>query len=145
MDAPVSNGPVRKYRSSQAYFYPTDPAVVVCAAATPAPQATLRIDTEADFELLYLGAAADVALAGQTDSTRVIPLVTLQIQQSGGNLFMPNPIPLSLISGDGRLPFIMPEPILLPANSNLTLQFNRYGAVDYNLRLAFIGRKLYFG
>lgn len=143
MDQPSQS--VKKYLSSQLYFYPTNPLIVVAAAATPNPQAQIQIDTDADFEVQYIGCAADIAGAAQTDSTRVIPLVTLQLVQSGGNPLMPQPVALSLLMGDGRLPFILPEPLILPANTNLTCNFGWFAAAtDYNLRLVLIGRKLYF-
>lgn len=136
----------RVYASSEAYFYPTDPTVVIASAAAPAPVAQVKFDTDSDFEVQAIGCAADIAAAAQVDSTRVIPLVTVLFRMSGGNDWMPNPIPLALLTGDGRLPFILPESIIVPANSTLTVQFTRYAAAtDYNLRLALLGRKLYFG
>lgn len=136
----------REYASSEAYFYPTEPALLVASAAAPNPLGVVRFDTDSDFELQAIGALADIAAAAQTDSTRVIPLVTVLFRLSGGNDWMPNPIPLSLLTGDGRLPFILPETIIIPANSTLSAQLARFAAaVDYNIRLAFLGRKLYLG
>lgn len=133
-----------KYRSTQSYWYPTDPVVLVASAAAPNPQGAIRFEVDADFEATQMMVAADIAGAAQTDSTRVIPLVTLVITQSGGVTWMPAPIPLSLLMGDGRLPYLFPESIIVPANSSLAFQLARYAAaVDYNIRIALGGRKLY--
>jgi len=136
---------LRKYASSQGYAYPVLPNPIIASAAVPTPVGNIKFDTSSDFEVQYMLCSADIAAAAQTDSSRVIPLVTLMISQSGGNNWYESPIPLSLIMGDGRLPFVLPEPIIVPANSQLTFQFARYAAaVDYNLRMVLYGRKLYF-
>lgn len=138
--------PVRTYKSSGFFVYTTNPVVLVCSAAAPVAQGQVPIQTDSDFELMEITYAADIAAAAQTDSTRVIPLVTLQIVQSGTGIdIMGNPIALSGLAGDGRLPFILPESKIWPASSSMLVTLTRFAAaVDYNIRLAFIGRKLFF-
>ena len=141
----MSKGVEHRYRSSQSYWYPTTPAVLVASAAAPNPQGQVTFEVDGDYEVSQMMAFADIAAAAQTDSSRVIPLVTIQLSQSGGIQWMPNPIPLSLLMGDGRLPYIFPESVLVPANSLMTVQLARFAAaVDYNIRIALGGRKLYF-
>lgn len=139
--------PVRGYRTTEFFVYSTNPVVVTLSDASPVIQAQVSIQSDADFELLELAQATDIAGALQTDSSRVIPLATIQFQMSGsGNDIMPNPVPLSAIAGDGRLPFIMPETKIWPANSSMLITLTRYAVAGttYNIRLALIGRKLFF-
>lgn len=139
--------PVRAYRSAEFFVYATNPVVVALTDAAPVANVAVQIQSDADFELLEIGYAADIAGAEQTDSSRVIALATLQIQQSGSGVdIMPSPVPLSVVGGDGRLPFILPETKIWPANSGMAITLTRYAAAgtEYNIRLTFIGRKLFF-
>lgn len=136
---------VRQYVSSQFYAYPVNPQPLVCSTAAPTPAGNINFDTASDFEAQYILVAADIAAAAQTDSTRVIPLATIMITNSGGNNWFESPVPLSLLMGDGRLPFILPEPLIVPSNSNVSFTLARYAAaVDYNIRIVLGGRKLFF-
>lgn len=105
------------------------------------------IEIQADSDFIWQKACyfADIAAAAQTFTTRVIPLVTVQLVDtgSGRNLFeLAAPIPS--VFGIGELPFVLPIPRLFFARSTIIVQVNNFdAAVAYNLRLSFIGYKAY--
>lgn len=119
-------------------------------ANTIAPGATvtlnINIQKDADFKILAGTYVADIAGAAQLDSTRVIPLVTVLLTDTGaGRAFMDRPIPVPSLFGDGRLPFPWPMPKIMRALSTLQVQVTSFVAAGttYSLRLSFIGVKLY--
>jgi hypothetical protein len=57
---------------------------------------------------------------------------------------MQNPIPIPSFFGTGQLPFILPNPRLFMRNSTIQVAFTSFDAAAvYNIRLAFIGYKVY--
>lgn len=115
------------------------------AAGATAPQGTITIQADSDFELLKLSQMSDIAGAAQVDSTVVIPLATVNIQagNSGRNL-MNNPVPVGSFFGSGRIPSVLPRGRIFKAQTIITVTYANYSAVTtYNTRLSFIGRKLY--
>jgi hypothetical protein len=105
----------------------------------------IAIQADADFLILAQTYAADVAAAGQTVQTATNPLANVLLINTGtGENLMNQALPVTDIFGSGQFPFILPQPILLPARSNLAVQVNnRDAAQTYNLFLNFIGVKLY--
>ena len=139
--------PARRYRSTEFFVYSPNPVVLTLSDAAPTGQLTVQIQSDSDFELLEIMQATDIAGALQTDSSRIIPLATITIQQSGSGVdIMPQPVPLSAIAGDGRLPFILPESKIWPGNASMSVTLTRYAVAGttYNIRLAFAGRKLFY-
>lgn len=106
----------------------------------------INIQAEADFVLQKMTYFADIAAAVQTDSSRVIPLITVQITDTGaGRNLADNAVPVSTIFGTGEIPFILPNPKLFRAKSTLTISVANFSAsTTYNLRLAFIGHKKFY-
>ena len=105
----------------------------------------VQIQADSDFALQKLTYHADIARAAQTDSTRVIPLVTLQIIDtgSGRNLFE-SAVLIPSIMGTGELPFILPTPRIFAARSTVTLNVaNISAATDYNVSLYLVGYKIF--
>lgn len=114
----------------------------------PAAQGTANLNIQADsnFSLQKLTYFADIAAAAQTDSSRVVPLITLQLTDtgSGRNLFSTE-VPVPSIFGEGNLPFILTRPKEFSANSTITVTVTNFdAAVTYNLRLSLIGQKLFY-
>lgn len=102
---------------------------------------------QADSNFLWQQAAffADLALAAQTDSSRVIPLVTCTIvDQGSGRQLMSSGTPLASIFGTGEMPFTLPTPRFFRAQTQVgvTLQ-NFSAATNYGIRLSFIGTKFW--
>lgn len=139
--------PQKVYRAAEFFVYSPSPLVAALTDAAPTAQLSVQMQTDADFELLEILQVTDIAGALQTASTRVLPLATIQIQQSGTGVdIMPQPVPLAALSGDGSLPFILPESRIWGASSQMLVSLVRYAVAgtNYNIRLAFAGRKLFF-
>lgn len=120
----------------------TGGAVVLAGAAA---QSAIQIQSDSDFELTKFTMFADIALAAETEATRVLPLVTLQITDTGtGRQLFSSPVPIPAIMGDGRIPFILPVPKIFSANASVAIQVANFSAAtDYGLRLCLIGAKIF--
>jgi hypothetical protein len=105
----------------------------------------IAIQSDAPFLILSQTYTADVAAAGQTASNQTYPLVNVLLTDTGSGVqMMSQAIPVPQIFGNGQFPYILPEPYLLAARSNLSVQVNnRDAAQAYNLFLTFEGVKLY--
>ena len=119
-------------------------------AGTPIPfggtdEDVINIEADSVFILEKLSFQADIAGAAFTDSTRVIPNVSVQLTDTGsGRQLMQNPIPIPSIFGWGELPFVLDHPRKFERNSTIQVAFANFdAAVAYNVRLAFIGYKIY--
>ena len=89
---------------------------------------------------------ADIAGAVQTPSSLVVPLVTVQITDTGsGTNYFNNPIPLGSVAGSGQLPFVMSTPQFVQPAASLQFAFANFSAATTyaNLRLALVGFKVY--
>lgn len=88
---------------------------------------------------------ADIAAAGQTNDTRVLPLMTaLIVDTASGRQLTSQPVPIVSQFGYGSLPFVLPSPRFFRANSQVTVSLTNYDAAnDYNVRLSFIGTKFF--
>jgi len=107
--------------------------------------ATSQVNIEASSEFVWTKTAymADIAGGVQTDSSRVIPLVDISFTDTGSaRQLQAESVPLSAIAGVGELPFIQSQPLILSANSNLTVSVsNTSAATAYNLKVVMIGYK----
>ena len=116
-------------------------------ALAPAGSANdiINIEADSDFILQKFAYESDIAAAAYTFNTKPIPLITIQLIDSGsGRQLMQNPIPVASFMGDGQLPFILPNPRKFLRNSTIQIAFTNFdAAVTYNIRLAFIGYKIY--
>ncbi len=84
----------------------------------------VNVEADADFNLLKLSYFADLAGVAQTDATRVVPNVDIQILDtgSGRSLFFA-PIPIPAIFGTGEIPYILPIRRLFKATSAIRVTF----------------------
>lgn len=118
---------------------------VAFAALAPAAIATANVAVEADanFILVKLSGFADIAAAAQTYNTRVVPLVNLQITDTGsGRNLLNGPTAWSNIVGWGEIPYILPIRRKWKANSTIRIQATNFdAAATYNLSLSFSGIK----
>ncbi len=108
---------------------------------------SFQIESDAHFILQKMTCFADVAAAAQTDSSRVLPLVTLLITDSGSSRqMMDAPLPIPALMGTGELPYILPTPHKFSANSTVSIALANYdAALAYNLYLVFSGVKVWQG
>ena len=125
-------------------FYVYDAEALALAPAGVAND-IINIESDSDFILQKMTYEADIAAAAFTFTTRPIPLVTIQLIDSGsGRQMMQNAIPISSFMGNGELPFILPNPRKFLSNTTIQIAFTNFdAAVTYNIRLAFIGYKIY--
>lgn len=107
---------------------------------------TIQIEADSDFLALKMTYFANIAAAVQTDSSRVIPLVRVQVQDtgSGRNLFN-QAVPMSTIMGQGDLPFIIPmkEGRLFKSNSGITFTLTNFAVAGttYEIDIVLSGIK----
>lgn len=118
----------------------------VIASLAPAAQAQVSINFEADTQFVCVKTAYFVDIAGgaQTDSSRVIPLITAALTDSGSGRNLQNSaIPLIAYAGTGELPMIWPNPRPFAPNSTLSFTFTNYSAATTytNLFFCLIGFK----
>ena len=124
-----------------------EPINVAALAQNGVANANIIVQADSAFKLMKLGLMADIAGAAQTESSRVVPLVTMQITDtgSGRNLFSAA-VALGALFGNGPLPHILPIPRLFLPRSNIQLQFTNYSGgagTTYNIRMAFEGTKVF--
>jgi len=105
----------------------------------------IQIQADSDFKLTKISGMADIAAAVQTASTLVIPLITINIVDTGsGRTLMSNPVPWGAIVGTPGLPFILPVPRIFKQRSNISIALTNYSAATtYNLHLALEGTKIF--
>lgn len=143
MKRPVPEAFNPKVRDADIFWYGA--GVSGLSAAAPTATALINIDADADFYCIGLSYQADVAAAALTESTNIIPLVTLQITDtSSGKALMNTPVPMGAFMGDGKRPYRFPRPRIFAANGTVQLNFvNFAAATTYNLRLTLHGYKVY--
>lgn len=132
--------------SDEFFVYTTGrPSAALGVAGTSTVNITIQADS--DFLVEKLTYNADAAGATQTDSSRLLPNVHVQIENTGsGRKLMNVQFPLTGLFGYGALPFILPRTYLFPASSTLQILLTSFeAAVTPFITLNFIGRKLYWG
>lgn len=125
-------------------FY-THLAEFTSLAAAGSSSVDINIETDSDFFWTKATYFADVSAAGQTQSSRVVPLCKVLItDNSNDKQLMKSALPLPLIFGTGEIPFILPTPHRFLAGGSISVAMTNFDAAQaYNLRLAFIGYKRY--
>lgn len=129
------------------FFYQVDVASI---DNTTGPVSTpLQIENDSDFYWIastYLAVTTAAAPAIQTEATSVIPLVTLELQDTGsGRYFQNAPIPLANIAGDGRRPYRLIRPRRFGANTTINMKWAQLAGATQNTRILFTlhGYKIY--
>jgi hypothetical protein len=115
-------------------------------AAVPTVTFNLPIDVAAPF--VWCGTSYFASLAGvaQTDSSRVLPQVYLQLTDNGSNQpFFDRPQPLPNICGYQGLPQLLQVPYIFGAGSSVNAVFSNFSAAqDYSiLRVSLIGYRVF--
>lgn len=125
------------------YTYQT-PNIASIAAAASAVNSIL-FDADSVFVWLRTTFFADIAGAVQTDDSRVLPLVTVRIQDTGSGAYFQNAaVPLADIAGWGPLPYILPAPQIIQPVASIFFEWNNFSAATTyaNLRLQMQGFKI---
>lgn len=134
------NGGARIFRD----FFSYSVSFAALAAAASA-DGQINIQADSDFELQKWTYFADIAAAPQTEDSRVLPLVTLQVTDQGvGRQMFSAAQPIPGIMGDGRIPFILPTTKVFTAKATVLLTVANFSAATtYNIRLMLIGAKIF--
>lgn len=124
------------------YSYSVDMTLTAGATAS----ASVSIEADSDFVVTkstYF--ATDNAGASQTYNTRIVPLATVQIQDTGsGRNLLDDQQPIPNLFGSGEIPFIWPVQQIIRANSVVRFQFTSLEAANARrIWLSLIGFKLY--
>lgn len=106
----------------------------------------INIENEAYFKVQKLTYVADLALAAQTSSTTIVPLVTIVITDTGSGRQLSNtPISIPALFGTAELPFILPTPKVYKPRSSISITVANYSAATtYNLRINLHGAKIWY-
>jgi hypothetical protein len=111
---------------SDYYWYVTNPNAIAPAATA---NASIQIDAGTDFYWIATTIQADLQGGALTESTNIIPLVTVLINDTGTSRNLMNaPVPVPNIVGDGKRPYRLVRPRLFRANSIIGFTFTGYQA-----------------
>lgn len=140
----IGDEDIKRFMAARRDWYTYEAQALALAAGANATD-TINIESDSNFILQKLTAFADLAAAAQTESTRVIPLVSVQLTDTGsGRNLMSNPIPIPSLFGTGALPFVLQNPRIFMRNTTIQVVFTNFSAATaYNVRLAFSGYKNY--
>lgn len=114
----------------------------IASGATARDQ--INIDSDSNFHWMKGSCFGAVASAGQTDSSRVIPLINIQLTDTGsGRQLFSNPVPISTFFGTGEIPMILPLTQMFKPNSTIICEFENFDAAQTytDVRLLLIGFK----
>lgn len=108
---------------------------------------SIQIQADSAFKWTKATYYADIGGAVFTESARPIPQVSIQIQDTGSSrVLFNNAVPVPNVFGTGQLPFILPVPYVFRPRSAMQLTVQNFSAASaYNLRLSFIGSKIFEG
>lgn len=124
-------------------FFVQLPVFTALVVATPTTN-TVTIPNEADFECRYILYEADLAGVAQLESTRIIPNVNMQFQESGSRIFMNAPVPLTSVACYGSNPRPLPWPHLFARSSQISVTLTSFeAAATPTIRLTLAGRKIF--
>lgn len=125
-------------------FYSYTQRVALTGVVGNTQSMVFQIEADSYFYLNGISYQADTALAGVTDSTNILPLVTIVIFDSGsGRQLMANPVPLNCIAGYNGSPFRLPKPRRFASTAQITCTLVNYSTVAYNISLCLSGFKVY--
>ena len=129
----------------KSYFVYPMPVTIALPILVGTDTQQFQIEAATDFFWIKSTYTADIAGAAQTEATRIVPNTDVQLQSTGNdkNLFN-NFVPIPSVFGTGQLPYVLPFPFKLQANSLLRADFlNREAVSTPFIRLAFHGWKDY--
>lgn len=120
----------------------------VTGLQSTAPNATsiLNIDADSDFWCIGFSYQADIAGAALTEATNLVPLINLQINDTGsGKSLMNVPAPLTDIAGDGKHLYRLLRPRVFLSNASVQFNWTSYVAAGtvYNVSFTMHGIKVY--
>lgn len=118
---------------------------VAIGAVGASSTVNLLIQADSNFEVEKLTYMCDQAGAVTTDSSRVIPNVSVLIVNTGSGMqLMNSAVAVNALFGTAENPMILDKPYTFPAQSVIAITFTNFDAAvtNYNLSLNFIGQKV---
>jgi hypothetical protein len=129
-------------------FYVYEVVSTSLAASTGTTTLTFQIDRSQDFFWTKFNAHAVSASDGTTVSNELLPELTIAITNTQNSRTYSNvPMSLASMSGNGRLPFILPMMTLWESTATIKVDLaNVSDNTTYSsVRLAFIGIRCFLG
>lgn len=106
---------------------------------------SIVIDSDADFEMDSLAYFAFPTNdpSPQTAASRYIPIITINIQDTGTSEFIfSQQIPIDTVCGTAGFPGKLRKPRVFASRSNVTLYYTNTQSTDVTLSVVLRGRKL---
>lgn len=130
-----------QYTARTFFTYETDILVALNAGTTQ----NLTFNIAGDSDFFWTKFASYALINGAPTAPAAVPAVTmLLINTTTGRQYSSAPTPLPNISGNGGLPFILPQITLWQAKATIQVQLLNEGNVNYsNLHLSFHGIKAF--
>ena len=129
------------------YFWYTHTPISTLSSLAVTATAFINLDADSDFYCVGLTYAASIADAALTESTNVLPLVRLQITDTGsGKALMNSPIAMYAFLGDGKRPYRLVRPRVFLANATIQLSYTSFvaaGTTYTDVQVVFHGYKVY--
>lgn len=143
---PLASIPAYMGRDTQHDYFEYVVVVAAISSVIPSVSTPVQIENDSDFFWIASTYQASIAAAPLTESTNVLPLVSLEMQDTGsGRNFQNAPVPLTGIAGDGKRPFRLIRPRRFGANTVINLKWssNVAAATEYAIRFVLCGYKIY--
>ena len=143
---PATAIPAYMGRDTQHDYFEYVVTVPSISTVLPNVSTPLQIENDSDFYWIASTYQADIAAAALTEATNIIPLVDLEMQDTGsGRNFQNAPIPLTCIAGDGKRPFRLIRPRRFGANTTINMKWSNQVAAGtaYRIRFVLCGYKIY--
>ncbi len=118
---------------------------VAVGAVGASSTVNLLIQADSNFEVEQMTYFADQAAAVTTESSRVIPNVSVLIVNTGSGMqLMNSAVAIGALFGTNENPMILKTPYTFQAQSVIAITITNFDAAvtNYNLSLNFIGQKV---
>lgn len=104
----------------------------------------LQIDADSDFELIKLSAQCNTNGSDTLLTLDAVQATVMIVDSGSGRQLMNIPAALNTIFGTGQLPYILPQPRIFKARTNIAFTVvNTSVGTTYDLRLSLNGRKIF--
>jgi len=143
--APLPEDQYGAYHKNAKFWFTYQTPNIASIAAAGSTTNSITFDNDSAFEWTKITVTADIAGAVQTQSSLVLVLGTVQIQDTGQGAYYSNAaIALAAYQGQLGLPYVMPAPQIIAPNATLQFNWNNYSAATTyaNLRLQLHGWKI---
>lgn len=143
---PAGGAPWMDARYGFRTFFSYEADIPVALNAAASQTLTFNIAGDSDFFWTKFEAFALVNGTATVRDADQLPAVTMLLTNTTtGRQYSSLPTPLPNVSGNGQLPFILPQVTLWEAKSTISIQLANIGNANYsNLMLTFSGIKAFF-